>query len=127
MLIRQSGILHITLVLVGRTNLFWDLDQYKPYLPQWGQSGQVGEDLSKYPTDATRDVKPIPCHSHNDYWRRVPLFDAIHCGCISVEVDVWHFDGDEELYVGHDTASLTSNRTLTSLYINPLVGLLDSM
>ncbi|KAK4546392.1 hypothetical protein LTR36_002069 [Oleoguttula mirabilis] len=67
----------------------------------------------------------VPCHSHNDYWRRVPLFDALHWGCIGVEADVWHFD--DELYVGHNLASLTANRTFGSLYIDPLVKLLDSM
>jgi hypothetical protein len=40
-----------------------------------------------------------------------------------VEADVWLFD--QELYVGHDTYALTPNRTLNSLYINPLLDLLD--
>ena len=85
----------------------------------------MGEGLAKYPTDATRDVQPIPCHSHNDYWRRIPLFDAIHWGFTSVEADVWLFD--DELYVGHNLAALTKNRTFRSLYVNPLVELIDHM
>lgn len=92
-------------------------------MPTWGQPGEPGEGLGHYPTDFTRDVLPIPCHSHNDYWRRIPLFEAIHYGCTGVEADVWLFDDD--LYVGHDTASLTRNRTFRSLYINPLVDILD--
>ena len=68
---------------------------------------------------------PIPCHSHNDYWRRIPLYEAIHYGCTGVEADVWLFDHDPELYVGHDTASLTRNRTFRNMYVNPLVDLLD--
>jgi hypothetical protein len=36
---------------------------------------------------------------------------------------VWLFDND--LYVGHNTASLTTNRTFQSLYINPLVEILE--
>ena len=100
---------------------------YEQYLPNWGNTGRVGQHLARYPTDATRDVLPIPGHSHNDYWRKVPLFDAIHCGCTSVEADVWYFDGEEELFVGHNTASLTRNRTFRSLYVDPLVDLLDSM
>jgi hypothetical protein len=68
-------------------------------------------------------VIPIPCHSHNDYWRKVPLFSALYNGCISVEADVWAFD--DELYIGHNTASLTVNRTFQSLYINPLVTMLE--
>ncbi len=66
---------------------------------------------------------PIPCHSHNDYWRDVPLFSALYTGCISVEADVWHL-GDM-LYVGHNRASLTANRTFQSLYVNPLVEILE--
>jgi hypothetical protein len=62
-------------------------------------------------------------HSHNDYWRRIPLYEALHYGCTGVEADVWHI-GDN-LFVGHNTASLTSNRTFTSLYADPLIELLD--
>jgi hypothetical protein len=79
--------------------------------------------LAWYPTDFTRDVIPIPCHSHNDYWRKVPLFSALRAGCTGVEADVWLFD--DELYVGHNTASLTRNRTFQSLYVNPLVKILE--
>lgn len=39
-----------------------------------------------------------------------------------MEADVWLFDDD--LYVGHNTASLTRNRTFQSLYIDPLVKIL---
>ena len=35
--------------------------------------------------DITRNVVPLKCHSHNDYWRRVPLYQALHAGCTSVE------------------------------------------
>lgn len=53
----------------------------------------------------------------------MPLFNALHAGCTGVEADVWLID--DELYVGHNTASLTRNRTFTSLYVNPLVELLE--
>ena len=53
----------------------------------------------------------------------MPLYSAIEAGCIGVEADVWLFN--EELYVGHDIASLTRNRTLKSLYIDPLVEILE--
>lgn len=92
---------------------------------RWGQIGHIGQGLSSWPTDFSRGILPIPCHSHNDYWRRVPLFSAIEAGCISVEADVWLFDEDEELYVGHSLASLTANRTLASLYVDPLVSILE--
>lgn len=89
----------------------------------WGRPGHVGEGLSSWPTDFSRDIIPMPCHSHNDYWRRVPLFSAIEVGCIGVEADIWLFD--EDLFVGHSVASLTRNRTLDSLYINPLLDILS--
>lgn len=88
----------------------------------WGRPGTGTEGLAWYPTDFLRDVVPIACHSHNDYWRKVPLFSALHAGCIGVEADVWLFDG--ELYVGHDTASLTRNRTFQALYVNPIADIL---
>ena len=61
-----------------------------------------------------------------DYWQSIPLFDAIKNGCTSVEADVWLFSGDDKLYVGHDTASLTPRRTFESLYINPILELLEA-
>lgn len=88
----------------------------------WGKPGTGTEDLAWYPTDFLRDVQPVPCHSHNDYWRDVPLFSAIYAGCTGVEADVWLRDGD--LLVGHDTASLQPNRTFQTLYVNPLVEIL---
>lgn len=42
---------------------------------------------------------------------------------MSVEADVWLFR--EELYIGHSLASLTPNRTLASLYVDPLVQILE--
>ncbi|KAI4273118.1 MAG: hypothetical protein LQ337_004848 [Flavoplaca oasis] len=90
---------------------------------KWGRLGHIGQGLSSWPTDFSRGINPIPCHSHNDYWRRVPLYSAIEVGCISVEADVWLFD--EELYIGHSLASLTPNRTLASLYVDPLVQILE--
>ncbi|RPB01898.1 alkaline phosphatase [Choiromyces venosus 120613-1] len=77
---------------------------------------------ARYPTDFTRGVIPKGMHSHNDYWRDVPLYSAIANGAISVEADVWLYN--ETLYIGHDTSSLTESRTFESLYINPLVEIL---
>jgi hypothetical protein len=81
------------------------------------------DDIAHWPTDFTREVIPVGCHSHNDYWRRIPLFSALQAGCIGVEADVWLFD--EELYVGHTRSALTKRRTLRSLYVDPLVRILD--
>ena len=117
--------MHLLHVLVGQGRFIWDVDSPEHFLPLWGRPGHAGQGLVNYPTDATRDVLPIACHSHNDYWRRVPLFDAIHHGCTSVEADVWLFD--EDLYIGHSMGALARNRTLQNLYLNPLAELLDQM
>jgi hypothetical protein len=91
----------------------------------WGKPGSSTESLAQYPTDFLRDVIPVPCHSHNDYWRKVPVFSALHVGCTGVEADVWLLDHDLELYVGHERAELTHHRTFQSLYVNPLVEILE--
>ncbi|RFU28089.1 hypothetical protein B7463_g8259, partial [Scytalidium lignicola] len=109
-------------LMLGIATLFWseDIDHI---LRNWGKPGSGTEGLAWYPTDFLRDVPPIPCHSHNDYWRKVPLFSALRAGCTGVEADVWLYGG--ELYVGHNTASLQRNRTFQSLYVNPLVQILE--
>ncbi|KAI1135139.1 hypothetical protein F5Y05DRAFT_395757 [Hypoxylon sp. FL0543] len=120
-----ASILLINLLLLITRSLWGIEDDPDKIFGNWGKPGTGTEGLAWYPTDFLRDVVPIRCHSHNDYWRKVPLFSALHAGCIGVEADVWLFDGDSELYVGHDTAALTPNRTFQSLYVNPLVDLLN--
>ncbi|KAL8832455.1 MAG: hypothetical protein Q9170_004866 [Blastenia crenularia] len=95
---------------------------------RWGlPSPSRQKALISWPTDFSRDITPIPVHSHNDYWRRVPLYDALTAGCTGVEADVW-FDPSlkDDLFVGHTRKSLTSARTLKSLYINPLLSILKN-
>ena len=88
----------------------------------WGLSDYPTQFIANLPPDFSRDIIPIPCHSHNDYWRDVPLYDALAAGCNSVEADAW-LSGDD-LFVGHSKKSLTKERTLESLYIDPLVSIL---
>ena len=71
----------------------------------------------------THGVSPVACHSHNDYWRRIPLFSALAAGCISVEADVW-LHGDE-LRVGHTPQTVLPGQTLRSLYLDPLLEMLQ--
>ncbi|KAG8158660.1 hypothetical protein KVR01_011782 [Diaporthe batatas] len=71
-----------------------------------------------------RNVLPVPVHSHNDYERRIPLFEALGSGCISVEADVHLKDND--LLVGHSDASLRRDVTLRSLYLEPLQRILEA-
>ncbi|KAK9457904.1 hypothetical protein V1511DRAFT_485207 [Dipodascopsis uninucleata] len=77
-----------------------------------------------YSSDTTRNIFVKQIHSHNDYWRDVPLLTALSYGVQSVEADVWLYG--EKLYVGHHEAALTSERTFDSLYINPLISILDA-
>ncbi|EDU48423.1 hypothetical protein PtrSN002B_002168 [Pyrenophora tritici-repentis] len=110
------GLLHILNVVLGYVPTFLD-GKADPNAFDWNK-----QDESTI-LDITRDVTPVPCHSHNDYWRRVPLYDALRWGCTGVEADVWLFDN--ELYVGHSTNALTQNNTFRSLYVDPLVRMLD--
>lgn len=58
------------------------------------------------------------------------MYAALGSGCISLEADVWYFEGDQqspELFVGHTTATLNRNATLRKMYINPLVDIIESM
>lgn len=57
-------------------------------------------------------------HSHNDYLRPKPLWDALALGLNSIEVDIHLVDG--ALLVGHDEDGLDATRTLQSLYLDPL-------
>ncbi|PYH43487.1 uncharacterized protein BP01DRAFT_358478 [Aspergillus saccharolyticus JOP 1030-1] len=71
----------------------------------------------------THGVIPVQCHSHNDYWRDVPLYSALQAGCIGVEADIWLSNND--LLVGHTPFTLHPEVTLRSLYLSPLLELLQ--
>jgi glycerophosphoryl diester phosphodiesterase len=58
-------------------------------------------------------------HSHNDYWRKRPLMQALELGYGSIEADIFGVDG--ELLVGHDRQELTPKRSLRAMYVDPLV------
>lgn len=103
-------------------------DEEDPALFMWGKNGTGTDGMAWYPTNFLQDVVPKPIHSHNDYWRKVPLFTALRQGCIGVEADVWLFDDaarSDTLLVGHVEAALQPNRTFQSLYIDPLVKILE--
>ncbi|KAK5263292.1 Altered inheritance of mitochondria protein 6 [Exophiala xenobiotica] len=119
-------------VLSGLIDIFgYAVEGLKSYFPDdidwmlhhWGQQGEPTENWGRWPTDATGDIRPVNCHSHNDYWRSVPLYEAIHAGCTGAEADVWLVD--DELYVGHRRYALAQNRTLQNLYLEPLLKLLN--
>ena len=55
-------------------------------------------------------------------WRDVPLLTAISFGVASVEADVFFINGT--LFVGHEEAALSPDRTFSSLYVQPLLEIL---
>lgn len=57
-------------------------------------------------------------HSHNDYHQEIPFWKAYSCGFESIEVDVFLKDG--VLYATHDEKDIIPNRTIESLYLEPL-------
>jgi hypothetical protein len=60
----------------------------------------------------------IHAHAHNDYEHARPLFDALDHGFASVEADIHLVDG--QLLVAHDRSQVKPERTLQSLYLDPL-------
>lgn len=56
--------------------------------------------------------------AHNDYEHTRPLLDALQLGFCAVEADVYLVNG--QLLVGHDADKLSPERTLASLYLDPL-------
>ncbi|MCO5613845.1 hypothetical protein L7F22_068123 [Adiantum nelumboides] len=81
--------------------------------------------ILQHPADWSRNIFPIPVHSHNDYWRDVPILDALANGVYSMESDVWLNPDDKELYVGHDPFALSKERTFESLTLKPLKKAID--
>lgn len=70
-------------------------------------------------------VAPLAqAHAHNDYYHARPLLDALEQGFCSVEADV--FLVGEELLVGHSRLELRPDRTLESLYLDPLQERVES-
>jgi len=57
-------------------------------------------------------------HSHNDYEHARPLAEALSHGFWSVEADVLLQKG--QLLVAHDFIDVSTNKTLQSLYLDPL-------
>lgn len=57
-------------------------------------------------------------HSHNDYLQVIPFWEAYANEVESIEADVFLMDG--ELYVAHEKESIIKDRTLASLYLDPI-------
>ncbi len=64
---------------------------------------------------------PMLIHSHNDYCRRMPFYQAYAQGVHSIEADVFLHKG--KLLVGHDIEDLRDEMTFEQMYVRPLVTL----
>ncbi|MFF2555547.1 hypothetical protein ACFVUS_31385 [Nocardia sp. NPDC058058] len=66
-------------------------------------------------------VLPLPrAHAHNDYLHGRPLYDAVEQGFTSVEADVYPALGSSDLPVAHAPWEIRLDRTLRTLYLDPL-------
>src|ERR1700744_3956782 len=64
-------------------------------------------------------VEPLTrAHAHNDYEHPHPLADALAAGFCSVEADIYVVNG--QLLVAHEFQQVRADRTLESLYLDPL-------
>ena len=67
----------------------------------------------------TQDLVILPNgHSHNDYTRNRPLYDALDYGFTSIEVDVYWHEG--RMVVTHDDKNLEEKQIIEELYLDPL-------
>lgn len=60
----------------------------------------------------------VNAHAHNDYEHERPLLDAYELGFRSIEADIYLIEG--KLLVAHDREDVRKERTLQSLYLDPL-------
>jgi len=58
-------------------------------------------------------------HSHNDYMQEIPFWQAYYANFGSIEADVFLVKG--ELWVAHTEKELLPERTLESLYLDPIL------
>jgi len=54
----------------------------------WKEPDGNGAYQFPWPDNFSRGVVPKACHSHSDYWRTVPLYEALAAGCVGIEADV---------------------------------------
>jgi len=63
----------------------------------------------------------LNAHSHNDYEQNIPFLLAYNAHFGSIEADIWAVNGD--LFVAHNKSDIKAERSLDSLYIQPIVRL----
>jgi hypothetical protein len=71
-----------------------------------------------HPVRSQQKYTPASIHSHNDYSRPDPFYHAFKAGVGTIEADVYLRNG--KLMVAHDSADIRPERTLKTLYLDPL-------
>lgn len=75
-------------------------------------------------TNAHAQQLSIPkVHSHNDYHQGIPFWTAYIAGAASIEADIFLLDST--LFVTHHKREIIRNRTLKTLYLDPLNTILE--
>ena len=77
-----------------------------------------GHRIRLHPQAVRAPVPLLQAHAHNDYWHERPLLDALENGFTSIEADIFLID--DQLLVAHDKENVRPDRTLESLYLQPL-------
>ncbi len=67
--------------------------------------------------------QPVQIHSHNDYEQNIPFWTALSGGLSSIEVDIFLRNG--RLYATHEEHEIREERTIESLYLEPLKQALE--
>ena len=63
--------------------------------------------------------QPVILHSHNDYNRIAPFWEAYSQHCRSIEADIYWHEG--QLLVGHDLKDLKPENSFLRMYVDPIV------
>ena len=61
---------------------------------------------------------PVKIHSHNDYTRTAPFYEAYSQKAYSIEADMYYLN--DTFYVCHDKKDINPDKTFESLYLKPL-------
>ena len=70
-----------------------------------------------------QEITPIPQgHSHNDYERESPLFDALEAGMTSIEIDIILVE--DKIIVAHDEDDYDISNTIDKMYFTPIKKLI---
>lgn len=64
---------------------------------------------------------PVLIHSHNDYSRTVPFWQAYSQKVRTVECDMYYFPEQDKFLVGHDSKDLREEFSFDRLYLEPIV------